>query len=55
MLQIQVPGKMPKGRLKIRFMDEIKEDMKVAGVVIEDVGTDQNRKNAAFISIRKNE
>ena len=37
-LQMQVPGKRRRGILKIRIMDGIKVDMKMAGVTIDDAG-----------------
>ena len=32
MLRLELPGRRPKGRLKRRFMDVVKEDMKLVGV-----------------------
>ena len=40
MLQMEPPGKRKRGRPKRRFMDALKDDMKVAGLVEEDI---QNR------------
>ena len=36
MLRLELPGKRPRGRPKRRFMDVVKEDMKVVGVREED-------------------
>ena len=38
MLQMQVPGKRRRERPKRRFMDGIKEDMKMAMITREDAG-----------------
>ena len=32
MLSLELPGRRPRGRPKRRFMDVVKEDMKVVGV-----------------------
>ena len=32
MLRLELPGRRPRGRPKRRFMDVVKEDMKVVGV-----------------------
>ena len=36
MLSLELPGKRSRGRPKRRFMDAVNEDMKVAGVRVED-------------------
>ena len=36
MLRLELPGRRPRGRPKKRFMDVVKEDMKVVGVRKED-------------------
>lgn len=36
MLSFKLPGRRPKGRPKRRFVDGVKEDMKVVGVTKED-------------------
>ena len=36
MLSFELPGRRPRGRPKRRFMDEVKEDMKLVGVREED-------------------
>ena len=46
MLQMQVPGKSHRGRSKRRFMYGIKEDMKEAGVTIDDAGDRSKWKKA---------
>ena len=35
-LEMELPGRRPRGRQKRRFMDAVKEDMQVAGVRVED-------------------
>ena len=42
MLEMELPGRRPRGRPKRRFMDAVKEDMKVVGVRVEDT---ENRVN----------
>ncbi|KAF7659468.1 hypothetical protein LDENG_00297190 [Lucifuga dentata] len=32
MLRLELPGRRPRGRPKRRFMDAVKEDMKLVGV-----------------------
>ena len=36
MLRLEFPGRRPRGRPKRRFMDMVKEDMKLVGVSEED-------------------
>ncbi|CAF96781.1 unnamed protein product [Tetraodon nigroviridis] len=36
MLRLELPGRRPRGRTKRRFMDVVKEDMKVVGAREED-------------------
>ena len=50
MLQMQVSGKRRRGRPKRKFMDGIKEDLKVARVTIDDAGADQNGKKRSAVA-----
>ena len=36
MLEMELPGRRSRGRLKRRYMDAVKEDMQVVGVRVED-------------------
>ena len=35
-LEMELPGRRPRGRPERRFMDAVKEDMQVVGVRVED-------------------
>ncbi|XP_016321114.1 uncharacterized protein LOC107672441 isoform X3 [Sinocyclocheilus anshuiensis] len=43
MLRLELPGRRPRGRPKRRFMDVVKEDMKVVGLREEDAEGDRAR------------
>ena len=36
MLEMELPGRRPRGRPRRRFMDAVKEDMQIVGVIVED-------------------
>ena len=42
MLCLELPGKRRKGRLKMEFMDVVREDMRVVGVSDKDVASRRN-------------